>query len=67
MVLNVQNTEKSVSVIIAAEIFISTSSEEADEAIKLPKLPINPKVKKRFSVINATKHHITTYVGGTLT
>ena len=34
------NTEKSVSAIIAAEIFISTSSEEADEGIKLPKLPI---------------------------
>ena len=30
------------SAIRAAEIFISTSSEEADEATKLPKLPIIP-------------------------
>ena len=58
--LNAQNTEKSVSAIIAAEIFISTSSEEADEAIKLPKLPI-------ISVINTTKHNITSYVGEVLT
>ena len=36
------NTEKSVSAIRAAEIFISTSSEEADEATKLIKLPIIP-------------------------
>ena len=53
-----QNTEKSVSAIIAAEIFITTSSEEADEAIKLPKLPIIPLVKKSSSVINATKQHM---------
>ena len=33
------NTEKSVSAIRAAEIFTSTS-QEADEATKLPKLPI---------------------------
>jgi hypothetical protein len=40
--LNAQNTEKSVSAIRAAEIVISTSSEEADEATKLPKLLIIP-------------------------
>ena len=40
--LNAQNTEKSVSAIRAAEIFISTSSEEADEATKLPKFQIIP-------------------------
>ena len=34
--LNAQNTEKSVSAIRVAEIFIYTSSEEADKAIKLP-------------------------------
>ena len=39
---NDQNTDKSVSAIRAAEIFISTSSEEADGAIKLTKLPIIP-------------------------
>ena len=53
--LNAQNTEKSVSAIRAAEIFISTSSEEADEATKLPKLPIIPLIWKSPSVINATK------------
>ena len=46
--LNAQNTEKQVSAIIAAEIFILTSFEESDEAIKLPKLPIIPLVKKKF-------------------
>ena len=46
--LNAQNTEKSVSAIIAAVIFISTSSEEADEAIKLPTLSIIPLLKKKF-------------------
>ena len=39
-VKSAQNTEKSVSAIRAAEIFISTSSEEADETTKLTKLPI---------------------------
>ena len=33
--MNAQNTEKLVRVIREAEIFISTSSEEADEATKL--------------------------------
>ena len=47
----------------AAEIFISTSSEEADEATKLPKLPIIPLILNSSSVINATKHNITTYMG----
>ena len=51
----------------AAEIFISTSSEEEDEAIKLPKLPIIPLIWKSLGVNNATKHNITTYVGGALT
>ena len=51
----------------AAEIFISTSSEEADGAIKLPKLPIILIVLKSSSVISATKHNITTYVGEALT
>ena len=48
ILLNAQNTEKSVSAIRAAEIFIFTSSEEADEDIKLPKLPIIPLIKKKF-------------------
>ena len=70
--LNAQNTEKSVSAIRAAEIFISTSSEEADEATKLPKLPIIPLIWKSSSVISATKLNIlkgisTTYVGEALT
>ena len=60
--LNAQNTEKSVSAIRAAQIFISTLSEEADEATKLPKLPIIPRIWKSSSVVNATKHNITTYV-----
>ena len=47
-ILNAQNTEKPVSAIIAAEIFISTSSEESAEANKLPKPPIIPLVKKKF-------------------
>ena len=47
-IMNAQNTDKSVSSIRAAEIFISTSSEEADEAIKLPKLPIIPIICKKF-------------------
>ena len=55
------------SAIRAAEILISTSSEEADWAIKLPKLPIIPIVLKSSSVINATKHNITTYVGEAVT
>ena len=55
------------SAIRAAEIFISISSEEADGAITLPKLPIIPIVLKSASVINATKHTITTYVGEALT
>ena len=49
--------------IIAAEICISTSSDEADEATKLPKLLIIPLILKSSTVINATKHNITTYVG----
>jgi hypothetical protein len=65
--LNAQNYDKSVIAIRAAEIFISISSEEADGAIKLPKLPIIPIVLKSSSVINATKHNITTYVGEALT
>ena len=36
---NAQNTEKSVSAIRAAEICISTLSEEADEGTKLPIIP----------------------------
>ena len=40
--LNAQNTYKSVSTIRAVEIFISSSSEEADGDIILPKLPIIP-------------------------
>ena len=40
ILLNALNTEISVSAIRAAEKFISTSSEEADEATKLPKLKI---------------------------
>ena len=44
------------------------AAEEAHGAIKLPKLPIIPIVKKKSSsVINATKHNITTYVGEALT
>ena len=39
---NYENTQKSLSAIRAPEICISTSSEEADEATKLPKLPIRP-------------------------
>jgi hypothetical protein len=42
--LNAQNTEKSVGAIRADEIFISTSSEEADEATKLTKLQIIPMI-----------------------
>ena len=38
--LNAQNTGISVSAIRAAEMFIPTSSEEADEGTKLPKLPL---------------------------
>jgi hypothetical protein len=54
-------TEKSVRAIRAAEIFISTSSEEAT---KLPKLSIIPLIKKKsVCVINAIKHNITAYVG----
>ena len=64
---NSQNTDQSVSAIKAAEIFISTASEEADGAIKLPKFPIIPIILKSSSVINATKHSITTYVGEALT
>ena len=45
---------------------ISTPSEEADEAIKLPKLPLITIIKKSSSVINATKQNITTYVGEAL-
>jgi hypothetical protein len=57
-----------VSAIRAAEIFIPTSSEEADGNIKLQKLPIIILiVLKSSSVINATKHNITTYVGEALT
>ena len=41
-----QNTEKSVSAMRAAEIFISTLFEEADEATKLLKLPIIPQFEK---------------------
>ena len=52
--LNAQNTEKSVSAIRAAEIFISPSSEEADEATKLSNLPIIPLNGQSLSVINAT-------------
>ena len=37
-----ENTQKSLHAITAAQICISTSSEEADEATKLPKLPIIP-------------------------
>ena len=44
--LNAQNTEKLLSALRAAEIYISTSSEEADEDTKLPKLPIIPLIKK---------------------
>ena len=44
--LNVQNTEKLVSAIRAAELFFSTSYEEAHEATKLPKLPIIILLKK---------------------
>ena len=52
----------------AAEIFISTSSEEADEATKLPKHPIIQLIKKKkSSLINAIKHNITAHVGGALT
>ena len=40
--LNAQNTEKSVSAIRTAELLISISSEEANEATKLQKLPIIP-------------------------
>ena len=40
--LNPLNTEKSVSASRVTEIFISTSSEEADETTKLPKLLIIP-------------------------
>ena len=40
--------EKSVSAIRAAELFFSTSSEEAHEATKLPKLPIIPLLKKVY-------------------
>ena len=61
------NTEISVSANRAAEMFISTSSEEADEATKLPKLSIIPTICKSSSVINATKDNITPYVGGALT
>ena len=61
------NTEKSVSAIKAAELFTSTSSEEAYEASKLPKLPIISLMRKSSTVINATKHNISTYVGGALT
>ena len=64
--MNAQNTDKSVGAIGAAEIFISTSSKEADGAIKPPKLPIIPIFLKSSSVINATKHNITTYVGEAL-
>ena len=42
--LAAQNTDKSVSAIRAAEIFISILSEEADEARRLPKLPIIPQI-----------------------
>ena len=55
------------SAIRAAEILISTSSEEADGAIKLPKLPIIPIILKRSSVIYATKHNFTAYVSEALT
>ena len=41
-----QNTEKSVSAMRAAEIFISTLFEEADEATKMSKLPIIPQFEK---------------------
>ena len=40
--LNAQNTENSVSAIRDTEIFISTSSDEADKATKLPKVSIIP-------------------------
>ena len=46
VLIDAQNTEESVSEVGAAEIFISTSSEEADEATKLLKLPIIPLIKK---------------------
>ena len=49
------------------KIFIFTSSEEADDATKLLKLAIIPLIWKSSSVINATKHNFTTYVGGALT
>ena len=65
--LNAQNTEKSVSATRAADIFIFTLSEEGDEATKLTKLLIIPQILKSSSVINATKHNITTYEGGALT
>ena len=53
--LNAQNTEKSFSAMRAAETFIFTSSEEADETIKLPKRPIIPLIKKKsLCLINAT-------------
>ena len=42
--LNAQNTEKLVSANRADEILISTSSEKADEATKLQKLPIIPRI-----------------------
>ena len=62
-----QNTDKSVSPIRAAEIFISTSSKDADGAINLPQFPIILIVLKSSSVVNATKHNITTYAGEALT
>ena len=65
--MNAQNTKISVSAIRAAEIFILVLSEEADEATKLPKLPIITLMSKSSSVINATKDNIITYVGGALT
>ena len=43
------------------------AAEEAHGAIKLPKLQIIPIVLKSSSVIIATKHNITTYVGEALT
>ena len=62
-----QNTEKLVGAIRAAEILISTSSEETVDAIKRPKIPILPLILKSSSVINATKHNITTCVDEALT
>ena len=56
--LNAQNTEKSVSAIRAAEIFISTSSKDTCEVIKLPTIPIIPLIERKKYIYQVWPMHL---------